>query len=114
MEDWQLARKGRRPDTLAASRPTTSTSRQILGRKFMQTLNDQVHRELSTLAQQRGITVQGLIRAVIVPEWVNSRENKTSIFSNPHPVAVENLPEQTTRTVQVEHANTRAQPLGRR
>lgn len=74
----------------------------------MQTLDDQVHRELSTLAQQRGITVQGLIRAVVVPEWVNSRENKTSIFSNPNPVAVEDFPEQTPRTVQAERANTRA------
>jgi len=80
----------------------------------MQTLDDQIHKELSTLAQQRGITVQGLIRAVIVPEWVNSTENKTSIFSNPQPVAVENLPAQTPRTVQVEHANPRAQPLVRR
>src|SRR3989337_2705718 len=101
MEDWQLARKGRRPDTLAASRPTTSTSRQIRGRKFMQTLDDRVHRELSTLAQQRGITVQGLIRAVVVPEWVNSRENKASIFSNPHSVAVENLREERIRSVQL-------------
>jgi len=113
MEGSRLARKGRRVDTLTASGATTSTSRPV-GKKFIQTLDNQVHRDLSMLAEQRGITVQGLIRAVIVPEWVNSTENKTSIFSNPQPVAVENLPGQTPRTVQVEHANTRPQPLVRR
>ena len=39
------------------------------GRKFMLTLRESVFSELQKSADQRGVTVQGLIRAVIVPEW---------------------------------------------
>jgi hypothetical protein len=37
--------------------------------KFMQTFNDSIYRELEKEAKRRGISVQELIRAVIVPEW---------------------------------------------
>jgi hypothetical protein len=37
----------------------------------MQTLEDTVYRDLEKIAKRRGITIQELIRAVIVPEWVN-------------------------------------------
>jgi Ribbon-helix-helix protein, copG family len=39
--------------------------------KFMQTLDDMIYRELEKIAKRRGITIQELIRAVIVPEWIN-------------------------------------------
>ncbi len=39
--------------------------------KFMQTLDDIIYRELEKVAKKRGITIQELIRAVIVPEWIN-------------------------------------------
>lgn len=39
--------------------------------KFMQTLDDAIYRELEKIAKRRGISIQELIRAVIVPEWVN-------------------------------------------
>lgn len=39
--------------------------------KFMQTLDDTIYRELEKIAKRRGISIQELIRAVIVPEWVN-------------------------------------------
>ncbi len=38
--------------------------------KFMQTLDDTIYKELEKLAKRRGISIQELIRAVIVPEWV--------------------------------------------
>ncbi len=38
--------------------------------KFMQTLDDIIYRELEKVAKKRGISIQELIRAVIVPEWV--------------------------------------------
>ena len=41
----------------------------------MQTLNDHSYKELERLAKQRGITVQELIRAVIIPEWVNEQRD---------------------------------------
>ena len=39
--------------------------------KFMQTLDDFIYKELEKIAKKRGITIQELIRAVIVPEWIN-------------------------------------------
>ena len=38
-------------------------------RKFMQTLDNRLFLELEKIARGRGITVQQLLRAVIVPEW---------------------------------------------
>ncbi len=43
--------------------------------KFMQTLDDTIYRELVKIAKKRGITIQELIRAVIVPEWVNGHNH---------------------------------------
>ncbi len=37
----------------------------------MQTLDDTIFKELEKIAKRRGISIQELIRAVIVPEWVN-------------------------------------------
>ena len=41
----------------------------VSGRKFMLTLRQSVFDQLIRVADQRGVTIQGLIRAVIVPEW---------------------------------------------
>jgi hypothetical protein len=41
--------------------------------KFMQTLDDEIYRKLEQVAKQRGITVQELIRAVIIPDWMQSQ-----------------------------------------
>ncbi len=43
--------------------------------KFMQTLDDFIYKELEKIAKKRGITIQELIRAVIVPEWINGHGN---------------------------------------
>ncbi len=43
--------------------------------KFMQTLNDSMYKELEKVAKQRGISVQELIRAVILPEWLSKEEH---------------------------------------
>ncbi len=43
--------------------------------KFMQTLDDMIYRELEKVARKRGITIQELIRAVIVPEWINGHNH---------------------------------------
>lgn len=39
----------------------------------MQTLDDEIYRKLEQVAKQRGITVQELIRAVIIPDWMQSQ-----------------------------------------
>jgi hypothetical protein len=38
--------------------------------KFMQSLDPKVYAELRKIAKDRGITMQELIRAVIVPDWM--------------------------------------------
>ena len=41
--------------------------------KFMQTLDKEIYDKLQQIANERGIKVQELIRAVIVPEWLKNR-----------------------------------------
>jgi len=43
--------------------------------KFMQSLDPQVYAELTKVAKERGITMQELIRAVIVPDWMRKLED---------------------------------------
>ena len=42
----------------------------------MQTLEEEICNKLTTIAKERGITVQELIRAVIIPEWLQEIEKK--------------------------------------
>jgi len=41
--------------------------------KFMMTLNEEIYSRLKQLAEKRGITVQELIRAVIIPDWLETK-----------------------------------------
>jgi len=43
--------------------------------RFMQTLETDILNKLAIIAKERGITVQELIRAVIIPEWMKDRTN---------------------------------------
>jgi len=43
--------------------------------KFIQTHNDTKYRDLEKVAKQRGITVQELIRAVILPDWLSKEDH---------------------------------------
>ena len=38
--------------------------------KFMQTLDEEIYNQLQEVARKRGITIQELIRAVIIPDWL--------------------------------------------
>ena len=44
--------------------------------KFMQTLDEEIYNRLQEIANERGITIQELIRAVIIPDWLKQREKK--------------------------------------
>ena len=50
----------------------------------MQTLDNRLFLELEKIARGRGITVQQLLRAVIVPEWFKSENPEMSrqIYGN--------------------------------
>jgi hypothetical protein len=53
------------------SKPSQTES--DLKHKFMQTIGDEMFKELEEIANEKGIRVQTLIRAVIIPEWVQGR-----------------------------------------
>jgi hypothetical protein len=40
----------------------------------MQTLDTGVYKQLKTMAEERGITVQELLRALVVPDWLGSNK----------------------------------------
>jgi effector-binding domain-containing protein len=44
--------------------------------KFMQTFDEEIYNKLTKLAEERGITVQELIRAVIIPDWLKEKEKE--------------------------------------
>ena len=44
--------------------------------KFMQTLDEEIYNKLQEIANSRGITIQELIRAVIVPDWLKEMQKK--------------------------------------
>jgi len=39
-------------------------------RKFMQSFEESAFRRLERIANERGVTLQELMRAVIIPEWL--------------------------------------------
>ena len=45
-------------------------------KKFMQTLETETYHTISKEASQRGATVQELLRAVIIPEWLSENRKK--------------------------------------
>jgi hypothetical protein len=42
----------------------------------MQSLDKEIYEKLSAIAKKKGITVQELIRAVIIPDWLKEQELK--------------------------------------
>ncbi|OLB47289.1 hypothetical protein AUH73_03755 [archaeon 13_1_40CM_4_53_4] len=44
--------------------------------KFMQTVERDVYRKLRDIAKERGVTVQELLRAVILPDWMANYNGK--------------------------------------
>jgi len=48
------------------------------GIKFMQFFSKPKYRELQSIANKKGITVQELIRAVMVPEWLEHHHVEVS------------------------------------
>ena len=42
----------------------------------MQSLDPHVYVELSSLAKEKGVLVQELIRALIIPDWIRRQDNR--------------------------------------
>lgn len=51
-------------------------------RKFMQVFKENIYGELAMIAKQKDVSIQELLRAVVIPEWlVNYRNNQGPIIS---------------------------------
>ena len=91
--------------------PVSPANRIVLARKFMQTLDDHVYKELGKFAEQRGVTIQGLIRAVIVPEWISSQGDRRRLQVGSQQLVAGNLPDQRARNSEVGIGNSKNTPL---
>lgn len=43
-------------------------------KKFLQSLDDTIYAKLEREAKKRGLSLQELVRAVIIPEWLTKSE----------------------------------------
>ena len=50
--------------------------------KFMQTIGEAMFNELERISREKGIRVQTLLRAVIIPEWVQRQKLSVNPRSN--------------------------------
>jgi hypothetical protein len=57
-----------------------------LRHKFMQTVGDEMFEELEKIAREKGIRVQTLLRAVIIPEWAQKEGLSIDPRMNPSSV----------------------------
>lgn len=55
--------------------------------KFILSIGDQTFRVLATEARKRDVTVQQLLRAVIVPEWVKDNVELNPLEQSPSEIA---------------------------
>jgi len=44
--------------------------------KFMQILNEEIYNQFQDIANSRGMTIQELIRDVLIPDWLKETEKK--------------------------------------
>ena len=50
--------------------------------KFIMSIGDEAFKLLASEADNRDVTVQQLLRAVVVPEWIRGNLNQTSLSSS--------------------------------
>lgn len=43
-------------------------------KKFLQTLDDSIYTKLEKIAKKKGISVQELVRAIIIPGWLEEQK----------------------------------------
>jgi len=61
----------KKAENFRPSKPDQAESE--LKREFVQTIGDEMFVELEKIADEKGIRVQTLLRAVIIPEWVQGK-----------------------------------------
>jgi hypothetical protein len=95
MDTQSSASSYKKTERFRQSKPDQTES--DLKRKFMQTIGDEMFVELEKIAVEKGIRVQTLLRAVVIPEWVkreglpmDPRSNSTSAQMSPREKRREN------------------------
>ena len=106
-----VGRPRRRAAPAALTSPVSPVNRIVLARKFMQTLDEHVYRELGKFAEQRGVTIQGLIRAVIVPEWISSQGDRRRLMVGSQQPVAGYEPDQRARNSEFGIGNSKNTPL---
>lgn len=69
-------KRGRLASVMKKHRTPSLTEQTI---RFMQTLDGEIYGFLRNAAGVRGVTIQGLIRAVIIPNWVGGQQQKLGL-----------------------------------
>jgi hypothetical protein len=72
MDMQSSAPSNKKTEPFRRSKPDQAES--DLKHKFMQTIGDEMFIELEKIADEKGIRVQTLLRAVVIPEWVQTKE----------------------------------------
>src|SRR6266568_6803242 len=54
--------------------------------KFMQTIGEEMFNKLERISREKGIRVQTLLRAVIIPEWVQGQKLSRNPERNPREI----------------------------
>lgn len=72
---------------------SNETTRYLSMTKFMQSLGPETYQRLATEAKLRDVTVQSLIRTVIVPEWL---KNAPSAIQNTQPTLSKTIVQPTS------------------
>ena len=55
--------------------PTRESRGGMIKSKFMQSLEPHVYSEPSRIAKEKGVSVQELIRALIIPDWIRTQDD---------------------------------------
>ena len=71
----------RKTDRVRGRRP--SRTEFDANHKFMQTIGDEMFNELGRISREKGIRVQTLLRAVIIPAWIERQMLSRNPGQNP-------------------------------
>src|SRR6266516_5876369 len=69
--------------------------------KFMQTIGEEMFNKLERISREKGIRVQTLLRAVIIPEWVQGQKLSRNPEGDPREIQTEYREKRNVRAREV-------------
>jgi hypothetical protein len=88
---------------IPASKKRMCLSEEAKLSKFMQSLGDAAYSKLRKIADERDITVQELIRAIVIPDWLKTAEKNNGL---------DNQSERHRKRISRSRARTPVGPIG--